>query len=360
MRLVGIIALAVVGLLVVAVAAAALYVRADIVGRQEQGEAILVDIEQGASPAQIASVLEEAGVVKHAMIFRVYSRLQGYDGKYQYGAYSFAEHTPYVTLCQTLMTQGTRAKTVSVTIPEGTGINDYVKDVNGEDVTVPGIATLLERAGVCTREDFFAALDAVSMDSAVLGSVSDKAYYALEGYLFPETYDFYAYDSAECARLAVERMLEETENRITDSMMARAQEMGYSINEILTMASIIQMESGQNAAEMPNVAGVFYNRLNSSSFSTLGSSPTCYYGDSFAQDDGRYNTYNVPDLPPGPLCSPGIAAIEAALYPTQDSPYYYFVTDSSGKFYYHKTAAEQQATIDALQRSGKWIYEYFN
>lgn len=143
-------------------------------------------------------------------------------------------------------------------------------------------------------------------------------------------------------------------------MYKRADELGYSMNEILTMASIIQMESGQNTDEMKNVAAVFYNRLNSKDFGTLGSSPTCYYGDSFKNDDGRYNTYDVKGLPPGPLCSPGIDAIKAALYPTENSPYYYFVTDSDGNFYYHKTDAEQQKTINSLQQGNKWIYEYFD
>lgn len=355
-----IVALAIVGILLIGLVAAALYVHADIAGDPAGGEEYAVEIPQGASTVQIAQILEESGIVKSSLFFRVYSRMQGYDGRYQYGEYTIAEHASYESICQLLMTQGTRAQTVTVTIPEGTGINDYVKDVNGEDVTVPGIATLLERAGVCTKADFLAALDAAALDSPLLSSASDEAYYALEGYLFPETYDFYAYDSAACAVLAVERMLEQTESRITDEMVARAQEMGYSMNEILTMASIIQMESGQNAGEMANVAAVFYNRLDSNSFSTLGSSPTCYYGDSFAQDDGRYNTYNIPGLPPGPLCSPGMAAIEAALYPTENSPYYYFVTDSQGKFYFHKTAAEQDKTIAALQQSGQWIYEYFN
>ncbi|MBQ3816718.1 MAG: endolytic transglycosylase MltG, partial [Clostridia bacterium] len=82
-------------------------------------------------------------------------------------------------------------------------------------------------------------------------------------------------------------------------------------------------------------------------------------GDSFKYDDGRYNTYDVKGLPPGPLCSPGIDAINAALYPT-DSQYYYFVTDSSGNFYYHKTSAEQANTISKLQQGKQWIYEYFD
>ena len=131
------------------------------------------------------------------------------------------------------------------------------------------------------------------------------------------------------------------------------------MNEILTMASIIQMESGQNTDEMKNVAAVFYNRLNSKDFGTLGSSPTCYYGDSFKNDDGRYNTSTVKGLPPGPLCSPGLDAVNAALYPTENSDYYYFVTDKDGKFYFHKTMAEQNATIAKLQQGDNWVYEYF-
>jgi UPF0755 protein len=120
------------------------------------------------------------------------------------------------------------------------------------------------------------------------------------------------------------------------------------------------MESGINTESMADVAAVFHNRLKSSDFKTLGSSPTCYYGDSFRKDDGRYNTYNVEGLPPGPLCSPGLAAIKAALYPNESSQYYYFVTDSDGKFYFHKTLAEQNVTINQLKQKGKWIYEYFN
>ena len=155
-------------------------------------------------------------------------------------------------------------------------------------------------------------------------------------------------------------MVSECEDRITQTMHDRAREMGYTINEIITMASIIQMEAGQSTKEMANVAAVFYNRLKSDDFATLGSSPTCYYGGSFKRDDGRYDTYKVKGLPPGPLCSPGIDAIKAALYPTENTEYYYFVTDKNGKFYFHKTLSEQNSTIAKLQQGNNWIYEYFD
>ena len=155
-------------------------------------------------------------------------------------------------------------------------------------------------------------------------------------------------------------MINESEKRITDEMYAQADKLGYSMNEILTMASIIQMEAGKSTSEMANVAAVFYNRLKSDDFATLGSSPTCYYGTNYKNDDGRYNTYNIEGLPPGPLCSPGIDAIKAALYPTENTDYYYFVTDAKGKFYYHKTLNEQNITINRLKKDKNWIYEYFD
>ena len=319
-----------------------------------------INIEMGTPASKIADQLEESGAVKIPMLFRIYAKFKGYDSQFKYGYYNFESESGYEAICQMLINEGAKAETVTVTIPEGTGINDYTKNVNGEKVTVPGIGTLLENSGVCSKSDFLAALDKVSLKSKLLsGADSEKTYYTLEGYLFPETYDFYSYDSAECAVLAVEKMIAEAQSRITDDMFERAEAMGYTMNEILTMASIVQMESGESFDEMPKVSGVFYNRLKSDDFATLGSSPTCYYGDFFKYDDGRYNTYNIEGLPPGPLCSPGIEAIKAALYP-ESHDYYYFVTDSTGKFYYHKTSAEQQKTINKLQQGGNWVYEYFD
>ncbi|MEE1007493.1 MAG: endolytic transglycosylase MltG [Acutalibacteraceae bacterium] len=342
-----------------------------------RGDEAVMEIKMGTPAAEIAEQLEESGAVKIPFLFRMYAKLKHYDSQFKYGVYIFNTEAGYEGLCEMLINDGAKAETVTVTIPEGTGINDFTKNVNGEKVTVPGIATLLEKAGVCSRSDFLDALDAAKRDSKLLQSADDvRTYYTLEGYLFPETYSFYSYDSEECAKLAVDKMLKESEKRITDSMFKRAEELGYSMNEILTMASIIQMESGIAVTtdeakarlqdNMEGVASVFYNRLTSDETGgTLGSSPTLFYGDSFKQDDGRYNTQAdnkfsaIKGLPPGPLCSPGIDAINAALYP-KTSDYYYFVTDSSGNFYFHKTLAEQNATIAKLKQGQQWIYEYFN
>ena len=325
-----------------------------------RGEDVVIDVTPGSSATKIAEQLHECGAVKIPILFRVYAKLKGYENQFKYGLYEFDSESGYDSIANMLITEGAKAESITVTIPEGTGINDFVKNVNGEKVTVPGIATILEKNGICTRSDFLAALDEVDLASKLLSNADpDKTYHTLEGYLFPETYDFYSYDSKECAKLAVKRMIAETEKRITDDMYKKAEKLGYSMNEILTMASIIQMEAGLDTEALPKIAGVFYNRLKSDEFATLGSSPTIFYGDSFKHDDDRYDTYKIKDLPPGPLCSPGIEAINAALNP-EGSDYYYFVTDSSGKFYFHKTLAEQNKTINKLKQDKNWIYEYYN
>ena len=338
-----------------------IYVGADYMGIAfGRGGDTTIEVPKGSSTTQIADILEESGAVKVPLAFRLYAKFKGFDSQFKYGVYTFSTEAGYTDIANMLITEGARAESVTVTIPEGTGINDYTKNVNGENVVVPGIATLLEKNGVCTREDFLNALDKVALEGKLLSnSDPDRTYYALEGYLFPETYDFYKYDSEECALLAVKRMIAETEKRITDDMYEKAKDMGYNMNQILTMASIIQMEAGTDYTALPKIAAVFYNRLDSKDFSTLGSSPTCYYGNSFKRDDKRYDTYTAKGLPPGPLCSPSISAIEAALNPDSND-YFYFVTDAAGNFYFHKTLQEQNATINKLKQDKNWIYEYFN
>ncbi|MBQ6885197.1 MAG: endolytic transglycosylase MltG [Clostridia bacterium] len=327
-------------------------------GRGEKAE---IDIPLGTPTVTIAEKLEQAGAIKMPILFRAFSKLKGYESQYKYGLYTFNTDIGYSGIADMLMNDGAVAESVKVTIPEGTGINDYTHIVDGEKKTIKGIATILEESGVCSKTDFLYALNEVELDTKLLKNCNEeKTYYTLEGYLFPDTYDFYSYDSAECAQMVVEKMIKQLESKITDDMYKRAEELGYSMNEILTMASIIQMESGQKTEEMANVAAVFYNRLNSKDFATLGSSPTCYYGGSFKNDDERYDTYKAKGLPPGPLCSPGIDAIKAALYPATDKEgYFYFVTDKNSNFYYHKTMAEQNATIAKLQQGDNWVYETF-
>ena len=188
-------------------------------------------------------------------------------------------------------------------------------------------------------------------------------YYALEGYLYPETYEFNNKDVTikEIFKTMLDEMgtkLEPYKNDIENSK--------YSIHELLTLASIVELE-GKVKDDRKEIAGVFYNRLNSRM--TLGSDVTTYYAVKKEMTDPLYktevdsvNAYNTRSssmagkLPVGPICNPSIESIEAVIKPSNND-YYYFVADKNGKAYFSKTYSEHLATINNLKNSGMW-YEY--
>lgn len=318
----------------------------------------VIDVQNGYTASDIARELEAAGVIKSADLFTAYCKYKGLGSDFKFGSYKINAGDSYAQIAEKLSGEG-ESVIVRVTIPEGTGIYDYVKKVNEKYVTIPGIGSLLEQAGVCTKSDFYEALSDVELVGIAQNADKENAYVPLEGYLFPDTYQFYAYDSKKCAALAVEKMLDNMNSKFTDEMVKRAEEINMSVNEVLALASIIQMEAGNAGDDMPKVAAVFYNRLNRGE--KLGSSPTGFYGKAFENDDGRYNTYEVKGLPPGPICTMSLKAINAVLYPQENfGQYYYFLTDNTGKFYYHKTYNDFLNTKYRLQRENKWIYESFD
>lgn len=193
--------------------------------------------------------------------------------------------------------------------------------------------------------------------------LNSDIYYPLEGYLFASTYEFYQGSSVEDI---VKRMLDGMEE-VLDDYKEEIEASKYSIHELLTLASIVEVE-GSTSDDRAGVAGVFYNRLNSGW--SLGSDATTYYAakidfserDLYMSEINDINAYNTRPaamagkLPVGPICSPSQESIEAVLH-KGDHDYYYFVADKTGKTYFTKTNAEHEAVIAELKANGKW-YEY--
>lgn len=315
-----------------------------------RGQDCTLNIPMGTSTKVIAEKLNETGAVKLPTLFRLYSKLKHYDSKYKYGLYSFNNEIGYGELANMLMTEGAKAETVRVTIPEG---------------NIDDIAKILEDKGVCDKSDF---IDEVQNGKFKYDFVKEipyeSVYYRLEGYLFPETYEFYVVeDSKEGAHLAIDKMLKQLDGSLTEKMRTDIKSGKYTFHEVMTLASLVQLEAGNTKevsdTDRQKVAAVFYNRLKSSEFSTLGSSPTRKY----PHGNGRYNTYEVKGLPPGPLCSPNLPSIKAAIYPEKDFDYYYFVTDKGltnggiPLFHYNKTLNEHNSTIAKLKKANNWFYE---
>lgn len=310
------------------------------IGFNKGGECT-VEITQGMSTAKIASELQEQGAISSSLMFRIYSKLAGYDGSYKYGVYTFANELGYKDIARMLQTEGAKAQTVRVTIPEQANVDDIMK--------------LLEENGVCTKADFRNAVKNGKYDFDFVDQIPvSEVHYKFEGYLFPDTYDFYCYDSSECAELAIRKMLQNLDDKLTAEVRKNIKESGYTLHEILTMASIVELEASAAPSEMANVAAVFYNRLESPDWQgprLLQSDPTMKY----PYGSGRYNTYQTEGLPPGPLCSPSANAIMGASSPTKNFTATYFVTDDVMKFYYNNSLSAHKKTIANLKSQGKWV-----
>lgn len=237
----------------------------------------------------------------------------------------------------------------TVTSPPTTTQSNVVRVVFPEGCTVAEMAELLESNGVCPAADFIAAARNSENLAAIPGEITnpEERPFLLEGYVFPDTYDFYRNESAQSA---LDRFLKNMRSKITDEMLLRADELGYSLDEIITIASIIQEEAGDKA-QMGKVSSVLHNRLNSSSYPRLQFDVGTFYlresvkpnvTENYEQYVDLYNTYICLGLPAGPITNPGIEAINAALYP-EDTDYEYFVTDTLGNYYYAETWSEHQA-----------------
>lgn len=231
------------------------------------------------------------------------------------------------------------AETVTVTIKEGE--------------TLTQIFQKLEKNGVASFDDLMQT--AQSYDYSYYPLIAARPgntgrCFLLEGYLFPDTYEFYVDMKPQDA---IGRFLRNGEARITAAMRQRAADMGYSMDEILTVASLIQKE-GSNPNEVAKVAAVIYNRLEQGMQLQLDAATNYieqhvkpYLTGDINRYNSYYNTYKCQALPAGPIANPGLVTINAALYPA-DVPYLFFCHDAQGNYYYATTYEEHQANLDSI------------
>ncbi len=305
-------------------------------GKDEYCEVV---IEKDATAAEIAEALEDAGAIDHPMIFRIFSRFKKADSSFKSGVYNFYNSIGYEGIISQLQKGGNDADEVSVTIPEGAGVET--------------IKNLLVENGVCTADSFDEALTSSKFNYNFIEDIPvERVYYRLEGYLFPNTYNFYKDSTDKSGFTAINKLISQLDTVFTEEMRTRASELGYSMHEVLTLASIVELEASGDAENMAKVAAVFNNRLNwTDQPKLLGSTPTVTYS---KKAGTPYNTEVTEGLPPGPVCNPGLDAINAVLYPAENFDYDYFVTDNEGVFYYSKTLDEHNAIIKQLKKEGKW------
>jgi len=290
-----------------------------------------VVIHEGDGVAEIARRLEAAGLVRSALLLRVQARVTGLDRTIQPGRYRFETAS---TTNDILRRLAAGVAPIEVTIPEG--------------YTVREIAKLVAERGLASTDTLLCLADDPEflLAAGVLGP-------QLEGYLFPDTYRFApGTDAGEVLATMVRRF----HDRFDADRHRRTSARGLTVNQVLTLASIIEKETGK-PEERPLIAAVFANRLRIGM--PLQSDPTVIYGlPAFDGDLTRadlqypspYNTYVVGGLPPGPIANPGLAAIDAALAPA-DSSALYFVSRNDGSHAFSSTLAEHNRAVHRFQRN---------
>lgn len=316
---------------------------------------IKLNIKDDYSVSDIADVLYDKGIINSKFLFKICVDIKGAEDKIIPGDIELQPAMSYNDKINEMMRSRQSFETVDVTFPEGTDLYTAAKILKENDVINSVTDFLYDFNSLKLGYDYEDIIDAKG----------DK-FFAMEGYFYPDTYQFYKESDNE----AVISTLREVFNlRFTDDMKKRADEIGLTVDEVLTIASIVQLESA-SVEEMPMIASVFENRINDGPENQFGeyiarlqSDPTSnYYTDVIipaAQDlknytteevsafKEKYDTYEREGLPVGPICNPGIDAINAVLNPAETN-YFYFCHDIKTKQgYFASTLSEHEANLVA-------------
>lgn len=265
----------------------------------------------------VSAALKDAGIIEYRWLFEFFCKISNADVKLDAGEYELNSALDYRALVQHMQESSGAAAVVDVTIPEG--------------FTMHQIFKRLEEEGVCGFDELMEAAANYTYNYSFLEGVEPGDARRLEGYLFPETYQFYVGSQGSSA---INKFLNVYNNRQTADMLKQAENMGMSMREIITVASLIEKEAA-NDEERPQIASVIYNRIRAGM--SLGLESTILY--EFPEHEGAptmemlqldnpYNTYMSVGLPPTPICNPGLASINAALNPASTG-YYYFTLDTA-------------------------------
>lgn len=311
----------------------------DVLAVSKPNQAVEVQIPSGSTTKEIAHILKENGLIKYPFMFEIISDFENYDGKYQFGSFILNSNMDYTSMMSSMKKQTAQRETVMVTIPEG--------------VTLQKMGAILEENGVCEAADFISTLQNTSFGYSFEDDIpqSSLLFYRMEGYLFPDTYEFYKSDTS---LNVIKKILNNFESKIDADIKAQMRKKGLTLHELLTLASIIQAEA-PNSDQMAMVSSVYNNRLNDKlTFPKLQADPTTKYanevvtpnlGDRSKDIVTAYDTYQGDGLPPGPINNPGLDAIVAALNPA-DTNYTYFCTDlRSGVFYYADNLRDHESNL---------------
>jgi len=333
------------------------YVKGDLYGTNGTDEAVIIDIPYESNADTISQLLEDNGIIKKKFIFRNYLRFfYAKSLNFMYGPHEFKSNMGYDEIITVLeMPMIDLRKVITLQFIDGW--------------TALRMGMYAEEMGICSIDEWLAACNDV-YDVSFYDQISDapEKFTRLEGFLFPDTYEFY---EDVTPKEIIQKMLETFELKILGDpeIVAKIEESGMSLEEIIILSSIIEKETG-DIAEIYKVSSVFHNRLSPDSpLSSLQSCATQKYtvgvldyyfielkGEEATPYDMEYSydTYMSEGLMVGSICNPGKVSIIATLNP-EDTPYYYFLMDDTGKTYYAETFREHQANIQLMRAANAQV-----
>lgn len=312
----------------------------ELLGIDKSEREVVLDIPMNSSTVDIAEILYNEGIITDVNLFRAFSKFKGADGTYIAGSHILSPKMNYNQIIEVLQEEiESKRETADIVFPEG--------------ITLYEAAQKLEAKNVCNAEEFIEAFNTskFGFDFEEKVKVSSMKFYKMEGYFFPDTYQFYV---EEDPRIVAKKIYKNFEARVTPDLYGRMKDLDMELEEVLTLASIVQAEAA-NTRDMKKVASVFYNRLNNpDEYPLLQSDPTTNYVEDIIMPNieyksqkifDAYDTYKGAGLPPGPICNPGLDAINAVLYPAETDYYYFCSNLETGEFYYAKTLAEHEQNL---------------
>ena len=312
----------------------------------EDRDEITFVVSSGSSLTRVANNLEEAGLIHNRTVFKYVADFLGYGQKIQSGEYKVSRNMTMQQIMELLTTGDGNPITRNITIIPGWTVRDIAAYLTEQKV----IENDTEFLSLCKSGTSFSAYyyiaDVLSSPNAA------SRLFALEGYLAPDTYEIYTTATAEDV---IRKLLSQTEAVFNEEYHARAEALGMRMDEVITMASMIEKEAKN--PDFAKVSAVFHNRLKKNM--TLGSDVTVKYAsgvrrmsltNSDLQIQSPYNTYLNKGLPIGPICSPSAAAIRAALYPDEQfiaDQYLYFCSKdpNTGELYFSRTLEEHNLAV---------------
>jgi len=328
----------------------AIMVGNDVFALVKSSEEITLTVPEYATINDIAKLLDDNDVIKYPSMFKLYARLRKKSNvEFVAGTYTVTPSQGYDDLIRTFRNiVGSDRETVRITFKEGATIDEMIE--------------IFVENGISTREALIDAIqNADFSDYWFVKELTDNGYpearkYRLEGYLFPDTYDFYT-DST--ARAAIAKLLDNFSLKFDEQYKESCDAIGMSVDDVVTLASMIQSEA-KYVQEYTTISSVFHNRLSNPSYETQGylsSDATIQYalderksvlsGDD-TKIDNPYNTYKYKGLPPGAICNPSLNALNAALYP-EETNYFYFVAASDGTNLFATTYNEHLTNINTAR-----------